>query len=218
MFLRRALGIVGLLAACVLFASCVKSKYPASDPDTAVPDKALYGVWARVSDEGTREILIIGSELKALGVPEGIMTIKRSELKEDGRFGLVVGKGDISAISTPFNGFGILSELPWRAVHGLDENGKDIGWDKSRISEYVLMKYSVAGETLEIWDGTDDAVIKAIKSGAIKGELTRNAEGVVDGGRLTETTAGLQRFFANGGDKVLFPDSGKSTFTRVVIR
>jgi hypothetical protein len=89
-------------------------------------------------------------------------------------------------------------------------------WKKRNITEYLLIKYQIEQGRLSVWLPDSSEAAALVRSGKLKGD-------VVERGLLKDLlrlvtindSAILSRFLGDGGDKVLFPDSGKLVFSRV---
>jgi hypothetical protein len=86
-------------------------------------------------------------------------------------------------------------------------------WDPKSIKSYRLIKYRVSDEKLEIWPGTSNRTIEAVKSGKIRGVVKKD-EFNREEAKLTDTTANLCRYINSGGGKILFSDGPKEVYVR----
>jgi hypothetical protein len=185
-----------------------RSKSPLSDPDRALFDENLAGIWestGNTPDQTTGTgYYFIGRHGFGNDGPRGIMKavevrVWKDSLDNPRRYGFFVTHvGDDS----------FMNVLPHEALDALN-------WNKNRIESYCICKYRLDGDTLYVWQMNEKAAAAAIEKGAMKGTIKRDDKsGSVDI-VLTSTTDDLVRFLASAGGKTLFPDSEKGTLHRL---
>ncbi len=199
-----------LLLSALLLSSCVQSKSPLSDPDKAKSDERLIGAWSlsEKGPNGPQYTLFFIGKSGHRGAPSGIMKMVQIDIDRENN---VKTKEPLYFFTTSV-GNRSYANLFEGAVF---DRAKFPPWDKRNIQEYVLIKYEVEGDKLTVWLGNPKAAEAAVRKGQVKG-LVQETGRFIKLKHVTLTDAeGLSRFLANGGDKVLFPDDGKSVFSRV---
>lgn len=188
----------GLLMSAFLLSSCFYPalKKPLSDPDKAIPDGRLFGVWRPEVKDPTKPqpgIFFIGKSGHR-GVPLGIMkclvvSMDRNEIVREDPLYFFISSVDNKRYLHLFD----------KAV--LDPD-KFPAWDQENIKEYTLFRYKIEADKLTIWPMDSDAVETAIRKGKIEGSIREEKNQK----RITLRGGdNLSRFLADGGDKVLFP-------------
>jgi hypothetical protein len=175
---------------CLLMASCIDSKEPISDPQKAKVDPALLGVWRTTDKNGNVEYQHVG--LSSEKLPKGILRT------------IGVHHDKNSSLSGPDNYLFFCSEvgktrfLNVVLAEHIDKLVES-GWNAKLVSGYLLFKYEVQGDTLNVWSVNDDAKRRAIQSGKIKGEFNSDKDGG-DGGNnfyFTDTSANIAALLAS---------------------
>jgi hypothetical protein len=221
--LRHRLAIV---LSALLLSSCVPNfglKYPLSDPDKAKTDEQLFGVW-RADEAKPNELffLIIGKSGHR-GVPRGIMKLILAGINSEND----AYAEELLYLFTVSVGNNSYAHLFDRSV--VLDRAKLPSWDKRNIKMYMLFKYKVEGDKLTVWDMSRDAAEAAIQKGQLKGtieEVKTNERkwegkwGKLEAAISTKVTTltdadGVSKFLADGGNKILFPESNKGIFLRV---
>jgi hypothetical protein len=198
-----------LLLFALPLASCVQLSGPFSDPDKAKPDRELLGGWKN-SDNGPGYWLLFVGNSGDRHQPPGIMKVIEVESDQQDNitarqpflfFTTAIGKSKYANIKyADFVPAADRAKLPTRA--------------KRYANGYALIKYRVEQDRLSVWLPDSEAAVALVQTGKLKGS-------VEEGGLLKlklatiDDSAGLSRFLGDGGDKVLFPDKHKSTFSRV---
>src|SRR6266568_2355990 len=194
---RFALSAIAILTLTI--AGCfVSSTNPLSDPATSTPDDKLFGLWLE-KDERETQVWTIGrasNESDAKNVPAGLMRAAATRINNQNEVGT---PGSLLFFVTT------LGEGTYLNVWDDDLAGKSIkDWKQVKIPGYMVIKYRVVGDSLELWHGNYDRVASVIDKGLVKGEITREKNGSVKTAGLTDTTENLARFMQNGGDKLLY--------------
>jgi hypothetical protein len=209
LMLRKIHGLtVAVLALCLT--SCIESKNPLSDPDRSIPDPQLYGVWIH-KKEGVTTTMVIGraNEIERKDVPVGIMRATKSSIDSKG---LVSSPTEWTFFASALDSGGYMNRFDPSALNYFKYNT----WDKWVIENYTLVKYRVSGDKLEVWVGSETALGNAIQRGDLGGEVIRNKNNAVIRGKLTASTDNLVNYINQGGTNILFPDSTKDVYIRIL--
>jgi hypothetical protein len=198
-----------ILLSVLPLASCVQLSGPLSDPDKAKPDRELLGVWRNSDNAPGYSFLFVGSSGDRHQPPGIVEVIQVESNRHDNImarqpllfFTTAIGKSKYANIKyADFVPAADRAKLPTRA--------------KRYANGYALIKYQVEQDRLSVWLPDSEEAVALVQTGKLKGS-------VEDGGLLKlklatiDDSPGLSRFLGDGGDKVLFPDKHKSTFTRV---
>jgi hypothetical protein len=188
---QRLLLAIGLAGVCLLLSSCVDSKNPLSDPEKAQADPQLAGVWRRATDDGATEYFHVG--IAKGSILPGIMRAIGNFHGKDGKLGAPLS---LLLFATS------LGESRYLNVVATDEKKRE-HLEKSDLKPelvdgWLLMRYQVQGDTLEIWPLNPDAKRRAIQAGRIKGTIDKKAD------LFTETTEKLASLLASPENADLF--------------
>lgn len=200
---------IGVMIPCLLLSGCVVSEVPLSSPQAAQPDQSLVGTWIQQNDEEQR-IVVIGrfpytpdNQLNDDAVPRGIMSCQVASLGKDGElpeptsmplfFASKIGK------DTYLNAFE-------RKAVRFDQK-----WEIAPETRFMIMKYRVQKNTLEIWHLDTDKVKAAIAKDLIKGRVEAN--GLIRPA-VVESAMSLAGYLASEGSTSLFADMPAATFVR----
>jgi len=198
-------GVFLLLSGTIL-PGCVL-KEPLSNPDQAKLDDRLIGAWKH-EDEKSKDqqsILFIGKADLRRALP-GIM--KAVIVENDGKKQIQV--------RTYYFFPTCLGEVNYANL--LDESSldgaKEKTWDRNRVQEWLLIKYSLENDRLTILLPDAIAAEKAITTGEVKGNVEETW--LLKIKRITFTDSkDLSRFLVSGGDQKLFSDDHKMLFSRI---
>jgi hypothetical protein len=190
---RRTLLLVSA-ALGLLLTSCVDSKNPLSDPDKSKADARLVGVWRARGEDGDATYYHVGRVGEKL--PQGVLGVTGVTHRKDGRLQRSDGEflvfptviGDASYLN--------LSEGSEEQIKTLEEKG----WKPDTVTDYIILKYRVDGDTLLIWTMDVDAKERAIKAGQIKGIVRTEKDSFTKTVEFTDTTENVRRFVASAGD------------------
>ena len=190
--------------------SCVESKYPISDPDQSKLDLRLVGAWRDVDKESARAregFLFIGRAAYAK-CPPGLMTV------------LLVGHNKDKTVHVKR----LMDFFPTRlgqenyanCFQGYSVPGSDVGprWDRSRVGNYVFMKYAVQGDRLTVWKMSAAAAEATVSKRQLAGLIEERGLLKWKTILLTDDRA-LSRFLMGHGGRVLFPDAERMCYTRI---
>ncbi len=154
----------------------VKSRFPASDPDTDAIDQWLIGTWA----VAPQNRLTISRPPKGLNVPKGVLLSESDEGgKKETEFVIPTTIGDVRYLSG-------------------GEYKRETGWNKDRTTGYEIVEYEIKGDKLVLYGVSSSGsseLSDAIKKGEIRGQ----------GSNLTEPTPGLRKYIKDN-DAWLFTD------------
>jgi hypothetical protein len=177
------------------------SKGPLSDPETAQPDKRLFGVWKPVAaewKERENELLLIGrSSLRHS--PPGLMSVVTIRNEKDNYIRV---HEPLDFLTTSLDGQWYVNYASW-------EKGRQQQWDKSRVPPYFIGKYTVEGDRLTFSMMETDAVEREILAGHLKGTVQLVGLLKIKTVEIASTSQELCRYLQNGGDKLLFPPEAK---------
>ena len=172
----RRLATAAALGLCALLCGCPESVHPLSDPATAAPDPALFGVWHGSFD---------GDEMYLHAGPgdHGMTRAIQVEHKK---------KGDVA--TARYAAFpSRLGKMSLLNVRNPDEGADFRG--------YLLFRYEVKGPRLTLWMLSMKAAREDIKAGKLAGK----AEGGEYGDTLiTASSAALRAYLKEGDPKRLF--------------
>jgi hypothetical protein len=208
MLLVRCLILLVIAVFGVMFAGCMAiSDQPLSDPAKSAVDEKLFGFWLVKDDGRGRDVWVFG-RAPAVGKndPPGLMRMAsvrispKDEVDEPGS--MLIFPSQIGGNSY----FNVIDEKMF--------NASTKNWHTAKLA-YLLAKYRVTGDRLEIWSGNYSRVGAAIDKGLVKGEVTREKDGKVKTAKLTDTTENLAKFLQNGGDEALFGGDPSFVLTRV---
>jgi hypothetical protein len=175
--MRKMMTALALIAAALLLASCgpPESENPLSDPASAARDDALLGVWTFQTEDGATGYAHI------VAAPEG-----RTDLVfvfHDAKKG-----ADVSAFTF------FTTAAGGRTYMNAQERARDKPGPKPD-SGYVFARYEIAKDgalALALMDEGEAA--KAVEAGRVKGTVTRGEAGSLVKVRLTDSSAGLEKF------------------------
>jgi hypothetical protein len=221
--LRHRLAI---LLSAFLLSSCAPTfglKHPLSDPDKAKPDTRLFGVWKACGEKPNALFFLIIGKSGHRDVPPGIMKLILTGINPEN----IAYAEEFWYFFTTSVGNNSYAHLFDRSV--VLDRAKFPIWDKRNIKMYELVKYKIEEDRLIVWFMSRDAAEAAIQKGQLKGtieEVKTNERkweekwGKLETATLTKVTTltdaeGLSKFLADGGDKVLFPESDKMIYLRV---
>jgi hypothetical protein len=152
-----------LLAACLFTCGCVDSKNPLSSPDGAKVDDQLVGTWRFTSAKETSLLQVTRAGDK---FPKGMLRLV--SVDESGK--KTSPSEQFLAFCTTLNHKTYLNLIEdEETIAALDKKG----WKSTAVDGYCIMKYEVAGDELKLWMMDDGAKEKAIKSGKVKGKITK---------------------------------------------
>jgi hypothetical protein len=226
--LTRWLLRVGLVLGGLVFAGCRPSQHPLIDPDQAVIDERLIGIWVAESTPDSPNgfpqgvpsapsdgvmVLTIGRPSRdelGLNIPDGVLAAKwlwfspkeeLMDLREAKYLGIIAA--EIGAGS-------------YASVFDLNDCFEEFRRDNKTVriwripspeeAHYCLFRYDCDGDTLLLFPQSGVAAAKLIKEGKLTGEVRGPGEDFVFG-ELAESTDGLRRFIANGGGDELFSEN-----------
>ena len=167
-------------ALCLLLSSCICSVNPISSPQTAKPDLALVGNWTDNTRPvaGTGRIFVTHSPwMRAVS-----FDAKGRELK---------GSGDIiNFFPSTLGKDAFLNVLDVETTpHG-------------PVKSYLFYRYQVSdGHVLRIWAIADKPVLKAVRSGKLKGTIT---PGDHDSVLIQDSSENIQAFIIRSHPHKLF--------------
>jgi hypothetical protein len=184
----------------------------------------------RTSDEGTQIVQIepANNLPRAVHFPPGIMRATSSWVRKDRTAStpieeafFVTPVGDESYVSI-FN--------PRDLQRGANQRQRKVAarpldWQPDRIGQYVLLRYRLVGDRLDMWLATHEAVDQAIQSGKVGGHVRREsdftkrtvpgAEDKIITAHLTDSTPNLFRFLESGGGDLLYSGEPDYVYTRL---
>lgn len=194
---RRLLRLLVPFALLVALTGCfVTSENPVAPPDSAARDAALRGVWLTDSDgEGLVILQILQVEDDEGTGFEGLYvgSDKNPEEPEDGWWRLRI-------LAHSVNGLSVMS------VRVLEQHSGD---DPDDIRGWMIFRYQVSGDSLELRMIEEEPVEEAIKAGKLPGKLD-------DDPHVTATWEQWRDFLQKADTAVLFADKPMK-FNRVAI-
>ncbi|MBN1394312.1 MAG: hypothetical protein JW959_04765 [Pirellulales bacterium] len=199
---RRSLCLLIMAGMSLLLSSC-ESDNPLSDPQKANLDKRLLGIW-RLDDSGETVYYHVGKASDKL--PPGVMMAVQVRHALNGS---IQRPGEFFAFSTSIGEYNYLNLIGLKDEDGGVAKLWDDGWKPELISDYLLVKYEVKGDSLDIWVMEADAQRLLIESGKIKGVIDG------DGTRFTDTTEKLAALMASPEGEKLFPKEPTEHYKRV---
>ena len=164
-----------LLALSALLAGCPESVHPLSDPASAAPDPAVFGVWRSV---GSGEETWLHIAPAARGMTSVVM--------------ITHGRGGLEMhLYTVFP-----TRLGKLAMANLDSTDRSDGQHS-----YLFARYEVKGEKLTVRLLSVDAVNDAVKAGRLQGRTEHGAIGDV---LITAPGEAIVRWLESGKPEALF--------------
>jgi hypothetical protein len=127
------------------------------------------------------------------------------------QFCLLTHKADTKELSQPFAERFFVSRLGDSSYANVIVEPES---DHSK-TKYWLFKYSVGGDRLSVWGMNSEETARVIEAGQLKGAVQRDGKNRITKVYLTDTTENLQRFLRDGGDRIVFTDSGRTVYSRV---
>jgi hypothetical protein len=129
---------------CLSMASCINSKNPVSDPETAKVDQNVLGAWRTTDKDGNvidYHVAVAGDKL-----PGGLLRVISTTHKKTG--GLPV-PGKLFAFSSEVGNdrFLNVAVVDNAAMNKLEKTG----WSAALVKSYSLIKYEVQGDTATLW-------------------------------------------------------------------
>jgi hypothetical protein len=204
----RPLFLTGVALGSLFLVSCVESKNPVSDLDKSLPEKRFYGVWIE-EKEGQRMVWAIGSidnvRMSRKDIPQGIMRAAVVDFDTNGS----VGKPfSVLFFVSPFDASG--GYINWFEEDVLDES-KFKTWDKANIKSYLVVKYVIRDDRIELYTLDTDAIEAAVKKGQIKGTIEHDPKkGTIDiepkTVQLSASSGELDQFLRKEGASVISKD------------
>jgi hypothetical protein len=204
---------------------CVESETPLSDANTSKVDNRLSGIWRGVNERGETVIAVFRpSDIN--GHPAGMMRlewIEMDDLKEtfskrhlyfftsdvrDHSFMNVIGdSGRIMPL------IGEARPLNFQ-LQGEYEALLTSQFKKVLVPNYSFLRYEInrdresKKDTLTSWNASEDIAKNAIRSGAIKGEVSNSPI-------FKDSSENLTRFFQSDLGKKLFSSGSKQVLIRI---
>jgi hypothetical protein len=82
---------------------------------------------------------------------------------------------------------------------------EDQGWTAETVNAYLILRYQVTRDTLEVQWMDGDAKKRAVEAGKIKGKIEKDQDGNARA-MFTDTTENLAKFVAEAGDDLFSKD------------
>lgn len=183
-FLSRPLFfLIGLL--CILFtAGCYTTfQQPLTPLNQAVIDDQLIGTWIfqEKEDTGFIHIGIDGNTVNSKGEKTGSLSLVMIGLEDDKELDYSRWSGHVSSLAT-----------------GSYMNIRQVEPQTDKHPGYIILKYRIVENALELVLIDDDVITKAIKDGKLSGE-----DKGLDGTYITQDAQTVEKFFLEN-DPVLF--------------
>ncbi len=176
-----------VLVVCLLASGCYDTKNPLSDPHTSKADERLVGVWRYPGEETYYHIGHAGRMF-----PVSMMRIV--EIKH--HKGSVEPPEEYLAFPTVLGDktyLNVVIDGDRKQVRHLD----DKGWEPDAVDCYTLFKYQFDGDKLVVFFTDEEAKVKAIKDGKIKGKIES-----MKPAQFNDTTENVARFVVQAGDSL----------------
>jgi hypothetical protein len=180
--------------------SCVVSKNPASDQKASSVDSRLLGAWNYGGD-----YFFVGKAPQDAGGPGGAMLAYWLTFRGD----VVTSSPEPLWFFVSSIGDERYANILWdwkpevRAKHEVltpaDFFAERLTWP--RKSDYLILKYEVRGDRVQLWDMDHEAVARVVKDGTIKGS---EKLGWLPTVTLSETTESLRSLLAQPSSKAFF--------------
>jgi len=203
---------IALASVCLLLPACVVSEVPLSSPDQAKPDEALLGLW--LQREESPNVVAIGrypyrpdNQQNDEIVPRGIMTGLGASLTSEGELP--------DPTSAPlFFASKIGNESYLNIFERKSAIVKDGKWEVAANTRFMIVKYRIQKNVLELWNIDTEKAKAALGAGAIRGEIA--AKGLIRPVILKNGMA-LTGYLAREGSGALFAETPSATFVRAKI-
>lgn len=193
-----------LLLCLLLTASCIESQNPVSDPNKALPEKKLIGLWKAQNENG--EIIFVH-----FGLPQGKLGehyVYSMQVNHDRDRGLWSKGTEWRLIFSSNLGkqtYLNTVQMTPETIHNLES----AGWRPAPETKYDIFRYELSGNTLKILVPDQGVLKQAVEQKKLKGEVQK-----LGGVRLMDSTENLAKFLAN--EKTLYSSNSKPmVFTRV---
>jgi len=203
--MNRYIPPIILMPFLMFISSCfcpLTSVHPLSDPQNAKYDDRIQGAWQFASQDGELVFLHFGKE------KDNKTQMISIEHKNNGEMEL----STFSVFPTITNGQNYLN-------FNIQELFKEFNED---VSGYIFMKYELLdAATLDLSYINEEPIIKAIKSGKLKGEITyektatlegdeektlkQNRERTIECVKITDSPDNIIAYFQSVDPKKLFP-------------
>ena len=184
----KRLFLLGV-AVCLLASGCDDLKKPLSDPQTSKADERLLGLWRERSDDDATYYHVghagegfPSSVLRIVAIKHGKGTVMAPE--EYLAFSTVIGN------KTYLN---VVLDGEKKLVKRMDEKG----WKAAEVDCFTFFKYQFDGDNLIVYLIDEDAKVKAIQGGKVKG-----VEKLKWAAQFTDTTENVVRFITKAGDSL----------------
>lgn len=164
-------SVVGALIGCD---GGVATRYPLSLPYVSEPDQRLVGIW-RSADRDLSEA-------------DGLLHV---EIREDGRFDAIAVSHNPSKGLSLEQAEVISGKLGEELFLSLRHKAK-----QSKVSGggYLFLRYTISGDTIELFRLSPAAVREAVKKKQLRARLPKTEKGVI---LITDTFANLDKFIKN---------------------
>lgn len=163
--------LAGLFLALLVFSGCITTfKHPLTAPSAQAPDKQIMGTWVTSgNNEGESGFIHMGPD-KDTGEFKVIMVTFES----DGKMDLAIWRGHTSKLAP-----GSYLNLKWVLP------------EENKIKGYLVVKYVITGDRMNIYAVEDDVIEKDIKSKKLTGQIDQK-----NGIYVTQDTDALSRYVA----------------------
>jgi hypothetical protein len=204
---RDSLSGLVCLGLLVGLTGCIpESQHPLSDPQQAVQDAGLHGVWTLTSPNGDVQYLHIAAEPPK----EGSMAPEPGAM----RSWLITHSAKNRQVSNPFGASFFTSQVGNGTYANVLMPFETDPERATKPKTYWLIQYRVDGNALEVTSCDLQGVAALIDSGLLHGSVVREAA-QIKAVTLSDSTAELGRYLREQGSDKFFPEKNKTVYQRL---